>query len=61
MRKTYKDKCESCNEFKICKGYLGNLLCKDCIMNFDKRGTVSKNKKNINFKQLSIFDIITTN
>lgn len=29
--KVYKDKCEMCNDWKVCKGFSGLVLCDDCI------------------------------
>lgn len=31
MNQKYKDKCERCNSFQICKGYNGKVLCSECI------------------------------
>ena len=30
-RKTFKDKCDGCNQMKVCRGYEGKVLCDDCI------------------------------
>ena len=28
--KAYKDKCDKCNQMKICKGFNSLVLCEDC-------------------------------
>ena len=30
-KKQFKDKCDGCNNMKVCKGFNGLVLCDDCI------------------------------
>lgn len=29
--KIFKDKCDGCNQMKVCKGFNGLVLCNECI------------------------------
>lgn len=33
IEKKFKDRCDDCHQMKICKGYLGRVLCEECIQN----------------------------
>lgn len=30
-KKIFKDKCDGCNQMKVCKGFNGLVLCDECI------------------------------
>ena len=30
MNKVFKDRCDICNEMKVCRGFKGLVLCEEC-------------------------------
>lgn len=61
MKNKYKDKCDCCNQYKICRGYKDKVLCEDCINKTDKlkdKKEIINNEPYIIKGQTTIFDYI---
>lgn len=37
IRKQFKDKCDKCNQMKVCKGFKGLVLCEKCIKEYENK------------------------
>ena len=49
--KVYKDKCEMCNDWKVCKGFSGLVLCDDCIKKEIAKPNEQPKKVGVKFEQ----------
>lgn len=53
IKKKFKDKCDKCNQMKVCKGFKEWVLCEKCIREYNKKKVKNVGDKsgqaNINF------------
>lgn len=59
----FRDKCDCCKSFKVCKGYNGMILCDDCIIKMNENKTENKEIKElknlkVSYSEMTIYDFI---
>ena len=37
IKKKFKDKCDKCNQMKVCKGFKEWVLCENCIKEYNDK------------------------
>lgn len=52
--KIFKDKCEICNQFRVCKGYREKVLCNECIEKIETKKIEYESKKEVLKKKMQM-------